>query len=92
MTLRRLAAATGAALLAVSLAAAPARADGYHECFSGTRTPDGEYHRLSAHACAGAGYYQVTVVVMVGDARGTHSCGSVFSWHGDLVGERCRLI
>ncbi|MFB4284598.1 MULTISPECIES: hypothetical protein [unclassified Nonomuraea] len=91
MTLRRFAAAAGAALLAVSLAAAPARAEGFHECFSGTRTPDGEYYELSGWGCAGGGYHQVTVVVMVGDAAGTYSCTSVFSWHGDLSGDRCRL-
>ncbi|UBU10235.1 hypothetical protein [Nonomuraea gerenzanensis] len=92
MSLRRIAAAAGAALLALSLIAVPARADGSHECFSGVRTPDGEHYDLSAGGCAGAGYYQVTVVILVGDARGTYSCASVFSWNGSLTGERCLLL
>ncbi|GAA2209535.1 hypothetical protein GCM10009850_049930 [Nonomuraea monospora] len=87
MSLSRIA-ATG--LLAISFTAAPAWADGSHECFSGVRTWDGEYYTLSASGCAGAGYYQVTVIVRVGEAQGAHFCANVFSWNGTLTGNRCR--
>ncbi|MEU7742681.1 hypothetical protein [Nonomuraea sp. NPDC049158] len=91
MPLKRLAAATGAALLVVALTAAPARADGSHECFSGTRTSNGDSFKLSGWVCGGSGFYQVTVVIRFGEAKGTYSCPSVFSWNGDLSGDNCRL-
>ncbi|NRQ32209.1 hypothetical protein HII36_10225 [Nonomuraea sp. NN258] len=92
MTIKRFATVLGAAVLACATLAAPARADGSHECFSGARTPDGDHLKLSGWGCAGSGYYQVTVLIRVGDAKGVYSCMSVFSWHGDLVGDWCRQI
>ncbi|TYB53014.1 hypothetical protein FXF51_50495 [Nonomuraea sp. PA05] len=89
MSLSRIAAT---ALLVVSLNAAPARADGSHECFSGSRTWDGTYFELSASGCDGVGYSQVTVLIRFGPAQGAYSCASVFSWNGTLAGDRCGLL
>ncbi|MEV0347642.1 hypothetical protein AB0H88_17900 [Nonomuraea sp. NPDC050680] len=91
MPLKRLAATVGAALLAVAMIAAPARADGSHECFSGARTPNGDSYKLNGWTCSGSGYYQVIVVIRFGAAQGTYYCPSVFSWNGDLTGDYCRL-
>ncbi|GAA2635633.1 hypothetical protein SMC26_34655 [Actinomadura fulvescens] len=89
---RRLAVAVaGAALAAPLLSTPPAHADGLHECFSAERTPteDG-YYKLTANGCAGGGYVDVVVKVMVGPAAGSHRCRSLFSWNGFLSANGCR--
>ncbi|MFB4263529.1 hypothetical protein [Nonomuraea sp. GTA35] len=92
MTFRRRAAcAAGIAVLALSVLAAPARADGSHECFSGERSPAGDAYTLTGWGCGGAGYVDVTVIIRFGPAAGTYVCGHIFPWNGTLSGNGCRI-
>ncbi|MEV0822229.1 hypothetical protein [Nonomuraea rubra] len=88
---RRAAGAAGIAVLTLSMLAAPARADGSHECFSGERSPAGDMYTLSGWGCSGAGYADVTVILRFGAAAGTYVCGYAFPWNGTLSGNRCRI-
>ncbi|MCG5218487.1 hypothetical protein [Streptosporangium sp. KLBMP 9127] len=91
MTKRFAALALGTALLAASLPAAPAHADGSHSCFFGDRAQDEDGYTLTAWSCTGTGYSAVTVTIVSGAAAGVYTCRTAFPWNGTLSGSGCHI-
>ncbi|MFC5827145.1 hypothetical protein [Nonomuraea insulae] len=68
----------------------PAYADGSHTCFWGDLgAQDESGYEITANACDGTGYADVTVTVYGGEAKGTHRCRIAFPWNGTLAAQGC---
>ncbi|MFI6299073.1 hypothetical protein ACIBEJ_46310 [Nonomuraea sp. NPDC050790] len=89
---KRLAAALGAALLAVPLIATPAHAAGFYSCTGGAVHPMGSSYHVSGHNCGGLGISDVTVTLRGGSAAGSYLCQTVlyFPTTANLGGFTCQ--